>query len=668
MVAGVNLGPLSVTLQAVLDRFNKNMDEAREKIGGVARKMGELVTGAAKIGAAAVAAGAAITAGLVRAGLSAVDAQAKLARSVGGTINGLKALEIAGGDAGVQVDTIRDAAAKLTARLGDVQRQGGPAANILRDLGLNARELSKLDIDARFAAIADSMRRAGLSASQQADALRQLGIEQKEIVGLMIEGGGAIRAAAGEVERFGLSISEVDAAKVEAANDAVARIGRTLANIKDQVAIALAPLIQEIAQRFNDVTAANGGFRDAARRGAEIAVRAIAKVGDVLQGLRVVFKGVELIARGFWATVISVFQLAAEGVTFFVDSILQGVNTAIDALNRIPGVEIAKVDLWTDSPFMQGLRGMAEEARNAVGDTRAELHELAMQEMPSEKAERFLQAVEDRANAAAEATVKARQSLIGLGGAEGFGAVEDDGKAAEAERQRRADEAARLEEARAQRVEMLRQSLATEAQLETEAFYARLQTLDEANALELEQLGGYQAAKEQLEAEHMERLREIREKGMSEIERFHAMSWDRQINTVAGSIANMTAGVASGNKKLFELNKAASLAQAVTSLPAAIIESYKNAGGYPFGIAAAAAMAAAGAAQIAQIKNAKYGSGTAPSQAGTPATPVAPVGRGQTISVEGINPDQLYSGAQMRRLLEGLQGALDDGATLVLNN
>jgi hypothetical protein len=145
------------------------------------------------------------------------------------------------------------------------------------------------------------------------------------------------------------------------------------------------------------------------------------------------------------------------------------------------------------------------------------------------------------------------------------------------------------------------------------------------------------------------------------------MSWDRQVTTVAGQIANMTAGVASGNRKMFELNKAAALAQAAVGLPAAIIDSYKNAGGYPLGIAAAAAMAAAGAAQIAQIKNAKFGGGLAPSQAGTPATPVASARAAQTINISGLSSDAIFSGSSVRGLLERLQEAINDGGTLVLD-
>src|SRR5690606_29212260 len=107
-------------------------------------------------------------------------------------------------------------------------------------------------------------------------------------------------------------------------------------------------------------------------------------------------------------------------------------------------------------------------------------------------------------------------------------------------------------QARMDRIAALQAYLQTEEQVEVEAFYARMAAFDELSEVELAQMGGYHAVKEQLEKDHYDRLREIREAAMTDMERFQAMSWDRQVATVAGSIAQMTSGVASGNKKLFE--------------------------------------------------------------------------------------------------------------------
>ncbi|USD22156.1 phage tail length tape measure family protein [Microbulbifer variabilis] len=85
-----------------------------------------------------------------------------------------------------------------------------------------------------------------------------------------------------------------------------------------------------------------------------------------------------------------------------------------------------------------------------------------------------------------------------------------------------------------------------------------------------------------------------------------------------GGAMDMMLGISNtGSKKLFKIQKALSLAKAAATLPSAIIESYNNSGGYPWGIPAAVAMAAAGAAQIAQIKSASFDGGASASSVST---------------------------------------------------
>lgn len=60
-------------------------------------------------------------------------------------------------------------------------------------------------------------------------------------------------------------------------------------------------------------------------------------------------------------------------------------------------------------------------------------------------------------------------------------------------------------------------------------------------------------------------------------------------------------------RSLFGKSKAAAIAAAIVDTAAAVVSSYKNAGGYPWGIAPAAAMLAAGIAQINKIRSTDAG-------------------------------------------------------------
>ena len=88
--------------------------------------------------AAAIAAAAAAGVAMVRSGLATVDAQAKLAQSLGTTVASIQVLERAGELAGVAMSGIEQATKDLTRRLSQAASGAGPAAEALGRLGLSA--------------------------------------------------------------------------------------------------------------------------------------------------------------------------------------------------------------------------------------------------------------------------------------------------------------------------------------------------------------------------------------------------------------------------------------------------------------------------------------------------------------------------------------------------
>jgi len=662
------IASLLVRIGADVSQLSAGSAQAVASMDRIAAKSAQVGKRMAVLGAAAAAAGAAFATKLTRDGLAFVDSQAKVARSIDGTIDGLRGLQIAAGDAGIE--DVTKAVQMMNSRLGEAARRGGPAKEMLDGLGLSAKDLMALDVDQRLAAVADRVNELGLSSAETADLLTQFSIRNKEMVDFLRQGGDAIRAARDEVDEFGLSISEVDAAKIEAANDAMSRIARVMEGVQNQFAVAMAPLLKEVADRFNAAAKESKGFGAQAAAAAEWGIKAMAKVLDVLQGLRVAFKGVELVIAGFKGAMISAGQLVMEAFSRVVDSVIAGNNLIIRALNLLPNVNIATIDPFTNSAFMQGFRQMGEDARNEVGRVRSELHELAMQELPSARAEGFLEAVRARAQEAAEGVVSARGNsgaYSGAFGSEGEGDTEAGAKEAE----RLAAEEAAYSESLANRLLSLQEYLMTDEELATaqhEQRLAQVQSIVDAGLL-IEQSA--MEMREELEQGHMERLAEIRERGLSALERFNQMSWKNQAKTVSSELANITANVAANSRKMFEMNKIAGIANAVLNAYEGISLTMAK---YPFpiNIGMAAAHAAAAFAQVTAIKSQSFGGGggVAPSLAGsTPAPATTPVTQGapgsspdRSIFIQGIDPNSLVSGRQVAELLEEFVG---DGGRVV---
>ncbi len=131
-----------------------------------------------------------------------------------------------------------------------------------------------------------------------------------------------------------------------------------------------------------------------------------------------------------------------------------------------------------------------------------------------------------------------------------------------------------------------------------------------------------------------------------------------------GALGNSLMSLGEGqSRKVFETGKALALAQAAVALPSAVIESFKNGGGFPWGLAPAAAMLATGLKNIQQIKSAKFGGGTAgasigggSASGGLPTTANQSSGetfkQKQVIEVRGINKDSLFTGEQVIGILK----------------
>lgn len=673
MAATAIIGSLGAIIGLDTKPLQDGASKANASLSGVDKNLSGLVNSAAKAGLAVVAAGAAIVTGLVVSGIEAINTQAQLARAIGGTVTGLRTLTGAAEDYGISQDEIASGMAILNQRLGEAQRTGSPAAKMLAELGLNASELAGMDVDERVATLADRIKELGLSASQTADVTRQLGIRSAEFAQLLREGGGVIRAQRDEVVGLGQDISEVDVAMIVQAKNAMNDFADVMATIRDKVVIALAPFVTELSNRFKALAIDNKGFGEQATKSIEFVIRSFAKLADVVQGLRVVIKGAELIGVGFGAAMLSAIELAITGFVKFDNVVREVVNKAIDYLNEIPGVEITPLDLTDeDNGFLGALHDMGESARNEVGVVREELQALAMQEMPSAKVEAFFEDVKRRAREAAQAAVDARGAMMG-GGAEGFGESLDP----EAEKARKEKEA--LQEKLDGQLQQLREHVASESELEDMRHEERLKQLaealdnerilkDDANALELE-----------LEEEHVKELERIRVDGLTAIEKeledVIKKGGASKARFTAKYLADISASTATHSRSMFEINKAAAIAGALIDSKEAVIGAYKvgaKIGGPVLGGTFAAAAALATLAQVNAIKSQSFeggGAGAAPSLAGsTPATPVSPVGGGgeggggrQVISVEGVNPDSMFSGRQLRSLWEQLIGVVEDG-------
>lgn len=276
-------------------RISREMDLATARLAAFTRR--------AKL--AAAAAGAAVaTAGvaMVRSGLQTVDAQAKLAQSLGTTVASLQRLARAGELAGVGFSGIEQATKDMTRRLSQAATAGGPVAEALDRLNLSAGTLLKMPLDERIAAVSSAMEDL-IPVTQRAAVAGQIFGEEGSIAMSRIDTA-TLRQASEDVRDFGVVVSEADADQIERTNDALSRLGLIWRGVSNQLAVAAAPALEAVANAMAALARSTGPLGQAIG----LAFDNIGRLG----AYAATFAGV---MAGRWVASLALAALSVKGLT-----------------------------------------------------------------------------------------------------------------------------------------------------------------------------------------------------------------------------------------------------------------------------------------------------------------------------------------------------------------
>ena len=289
--------------------------------------------------------------------------------------------------------------------------------------------------------------------------------------------------------------------------------------------VELAPFITAAINDFTQLTTSSDNFKTEIVNGMESAALAVADLANVVRGLEVVWKGVEVVAAGFKAAVLSGMQLLYPVIVKSINGWIMMIDGLIDQLNKLPKVHLDAIKLIdANGPLGGTIASQAEEARQAVIDTEDELQKLALMQMPSDQVTAYFKRIREEAQKTAEATAA-------VAAAHRSGGTATTGK----------DAATAYNFSPA--IDMAAEVDAGNKRLE-KAYAARQKVIEQA------QSGMYQ--------QNMQFLQNMK---LAE-----DANW-RRINIVTGSLATMTASAAQHNKAAFEVNKVASFTPTPSSPP-----------------------------------------------------------------------------------------------------
>lgn len=286
----------------------------------------------------------------IKSSMSMIDSQAKLAQSLGTTTESMQVLGRAADLAGVSSGELEQVSIQLTKRLSQAAAGGGPAAEALDRLGLSAEALSAMPLDQRIATINEAIKDTVPAAEQAATAAQLFG-DRAGIVASRLDPA-TIKTAADEITRFGVGVSDVDADKIEAANDAISSLGLVSRGLANQLTVALAPTLETIAKRVADVGAWFANLSPEAKKFAGIATAVAAAVGPAAIALGFVATGLAAIASPIGLAIAGLAAVGAIGG--YIVSQWGGVGAIVDGVK----------EAW--SRFSEGISGYIAPALDSL--------------------------------------------------------------------------------------------------------------------------------------------------------------------------------------------------------------------------------------------------------------------------------------------------------------
>lgn len=635
----------------------KQLDDAAKSakatLGELGKEARRGVTDFTKWSAAAAAAGAAVGAYLVKNSLEAIDTQAKLARSLGSTTQGLEVLTRAGERSGVALSGIEQATKDLTRRLSQAAGGAGPAVDALERLKLTADALAQLPLDQRIATINRAIDEF-IPAAERAAVAGQLFGEEGSLAVRRLDPE-TIRQAAQDVRDFGTAVSEVDAAKIEMANDAMGRIGMVVDGLVNKFTVELAPVLTALSKQFTDVARESDLLGEGGSRAFDGLIRGAAFAMDAVEGLRRTF---ELAGQG-----IAVFMLTAQRnmmavATAIVEGPINRLNALIDLVNKLPGekFDLPKIEM---PQFAVEMREQVELSHAAVQEGWAAINETLSEPLPGGQFLKFVEEARAAGQEAAEALAAAQSGAPGEDGPDAAAAPDDATR----------DNAQK-------RLEALRKAYQTELQDLQAKFGEEQEILAEAQELKLISEEEFKARMLEIEQGYQDSVTDIEKRGAEARKRVQEAENRQRFQAAGKALGDLSTLMNSESRKMFEVGKAAAIAQTVLSTYEGAQKAFSSLAGIPIvgpalGAAAAGAAIAAGVARVQAIRSQSFGGGSAPAVSNTQAVNAAstPVGGpsggdgggGGTYTLVGLDPAKMYNG---RDIISVINQAIDDGAKL----
>ena len=650
------IGSISAKITADDSEFLAAMERTKRSLRSQSARLRSSANDYAKWGAAATAAATAVGSAIVKSTADSIRQLQTFSQVSNTSAQDFQRLAYAASTVSVEEEKLADILKDVNDRIGDFKATGGGAMadffnNIAPKVGVTYENFRKLSGKDALQLYVSSLEKANLSQADMTFYMEAIASDATLLIPLLRDGGKAFNTMAAEADSLGLVLSDIDIAKAAAAAEQMVKLQFLMNSAAQQATVELAPAIIGISQALIDAAKDAGGFGNVFFNVMDISASVIGVFADGIRGVRLIVAALEVAFWSLGGVTSSAMQSAARGIDAFIEGTKENLNSLIATANKLPGVSI---ELFKDTG--SNIASFFEERNNEVqryiGAAFDKLQKLALKELPSKSIKNWLAEVRRSANEAAQAVAAATtgNTTNGTGGGTSKGLNEDQKRALK-------EKAEAIRRSNLSEVEALKEKFVLEAEVLAMAREQKLISEQEFNS---QMLG--------ITQQFNESETKIIENAKKRQMQLEEMANKAKLSTAKTLFGNLSTLMNTESRKMFEIGKAAAIANAVVSAYEGIsltMSKYP----YPLNIAMAAAHGAAAFAQVQQIKSQSFSKGAGSGQVfsgGTPATPTTEAtGQQQTsrnvqISLTGSS----FGAAGIRDLISEINQAVGDGVSL----
>lgn len=414
--------------ETALKKYDQQQARTRKESDSLTTSLGKGITKATAIGATFTAI-TALAAGLAsKLRVDTIRELDNMSQAFGVGIESLTSWGHAADSVGLSSEKMGDIFKDTADKIGDfVATGGGEAADLFENLNLSIEELKDLEPDGQLLAIAEGLESVGTQ-GEKVFYLESLADEASRLLPLLDDGAAGLLEMQQEAELLGVTLTEVDAAKVSEAAELFNTLGGATEGFANQITLQLAGAFTGLESQFFDWLETYGGMNGVTESVVNTTVDGIAFIINALHGLETILVGIQYGWQLIGAEAATMLTGLEDGLALIIDTALQpfigllaGVGEVVGALSygfgsflgetgeglRDLGVTIGSTvrELTEFEVTGEDVGSVLDDMKGAAGETAQRLEDLR-NSSPGDEFKSDFEAAQVAVTEQAEATVE----------------------------------------------------------------------------------------------------------------------------------------------------------------------------------------------------------------------------------------------------------------------